>query len=126
METKKPDNQNIVINLFKLKGAGVMNIQGKTEKKKCVIIPIEDNGLFSNDNGVFLDIIAFGVEPNEYGNTHLVKKSLSKAERESMTDEQQREMPILGNVRSIKKTSVADAADSRPTLMPEDDDYLSF
>lgn len=39
-------NFNGKLNLLKLKRAGVMQIQGRTEVLRCLVIPIEDNNIF--------------------------------------------------------------------------------
>jgi hypothetical protein len=67
---------------------------------ECLIIPIEQNKLFVGEKGVYLDFIGFEIrEPKEGSkDTHIVKQSLSKEERESMTDEELKAMPILGNL----------------------------
>lgn len=67
---------------------------------ECLIIPIEKNKLFIGEKGVYLDLVAFEItnKKNDSKDTHLIKQSLSKEERELMTDEAIKAMPILGNL----------------------------
>lgn len=76
---------------------------GKTGPVECLVIPIEVNKLFIGEKGVYLDLIAFEIDPSkrnvEGKDTHLIKQSFSKEIREKMTEEQLKELPILGNLQ---------------------------
>lgn len=86
------------INLAALKNAAIIK-SGKNKDVDCLIIPIEQNNLFVSDKGaVYLDLYGFeNKEVGKYGDTHMIKQSLSKEKREAMTEEEQKAMPILGN-----------------------------
>ena len=71
-------NQSIKINLSKLQDAKLVNLTGKTETKQCLVIPIENSGLFVGEKGVYLNCSAFELHEQKYGQTHLVKLSLEK------------------------------------------------
>ena len=91
-------NYNLTIALTKLKGAKVMEIQGKTCTKTCVVIPIDNeegtvrdsyegkiDGLPTTKplNDVQLHLTAFEFREKKYGQTHGIKASFSKQRMES-------------------------------------------
>ena len=130
------NNLNISVNLLKLKAA-VMGVKGKDKVKKCVVIPIEDNDLFSkvDDNGkvsVFLNLTAWeNRETSQYGDTHMVKQSHSKEWNEAHTDEDRRKEPILGNARpviekTIESVNVPNAEVEPMPFKGEGEDDLPF
>lgn len=103
-------NYNLTIALTKLKGAKVMEIQGKT----CVVIPIDNeegtvrdsyegkiDGLPTTKplNDVQLHLTAFEFREKKYGQTHGIKASFSKQRMERMTEEELRSMPFVGNMK---------------------------
>ena len=81
-------------------------VKGSKEKIKCIVLPIEKNNFFlSKEGNCYLDIIAFKrkepLKNDETGaleQTHLLKQSLPKTVRESMTESQKLEQPIIGNM----------------------------
>lgn len=78
-------------------------MEGKTEGEVVLCIPIKLNKLFlSEKRNVYLDIVGFEYKDNsdsKYPNTHILKQSFSKDELSAMTDEQKKELPIIGNAR---------------------------
>lgn len=121
------NNLNVSINLLKMKAA-VMGIKGKTGVKKCVVIPIEDNDLYSKvtDSGevsVYLNLTCWeNREKSQFGDTHMVKQSHTQEWNESHTQEQKREEPILGNARPVVERTV----DQVNVPMAETDEPLPF
>lgn len=116
-------NYNLTIALTKLKGAKVMEIQGKTCTKTCVVIPIDNeegtvrdsyegkiDGLPTTKplNDVQLHLTAFEFREKKYGQTHGIKASFSKKRMESMAEDELRAMPFVGN---MKPWAVADDDD---------------
>ena len=98
-------NFNVSINLLKLKAA-IMAVQGKEKVKKCLVIPIEDNDLYSrvSEDGkvsVYLSLSCWENRQSKYGDTHLVKQSHSKEWNDSHSEEERQGEPILGNARPI-------------------------
>lgn len=87
------------INLAMLTGS-VKKMKGKSGEIDCLVIPIELNHLFKGEKGIYLDIIAFELEKKnaDQKDTHLIKQSLNKEVRESMSEEALKAMPILGNL----------------------------
>lgn len=90
---------------------------------ECLVIPIEKNKLFVGEKGIYLDIVGFEVkEPKKDSkDTHILKQSFNKEEREKMSDEVLKSMPILGNMRIWEGTMEAEAI-SPMTIEPETDD----
>lgn len=119
------ENYGIKVNALKYQNSGIMNIKGRTGTKRCLVVPIEENHLFvsANDDGspkaVYLDLNAFALREPKYDQTHLVKQSLPKDVRESMTKEQLDAMPILGGMKTFDNTPVnAAAACDAPFVQP--------
>ena len=96
-------NYNIEIDLLKLKGAKVADVQGKTQTKKCVCVPIDNSTGTVTDayitrdqetgkrvevkkKGVRLNLIAYEMQRKERGQSHLVKPSLSKEAMEQLPE----------------------------------------
>ena len=71
-------NYSIKLDLLKIRGAFRHTLKGKTEKD-CIIIPIQDAGLYVGAKGVYLNIKAWeNRNYNSYGETHGLKQNLSK------------------------------------------------
>ena len=123
------DNYGIHFNALKYVNSGVLNIKGRSETKRCLVVPIEDNHLFEsvNEDGspkaVYLDLNAFALREPKYEQTHIVKQSLPKDVRESMTKEQLDAMPILGGLKPLNNTLAnATAIDNAPFAQPMDNE----
>ena len=107
-------NFNLTIALDKLKGAKIMDIEGKTCTKRCIVIPIDNdegtiidsyegriNGLptLKPLDNVQLHLTAFEFREKKYGQTHGIKASFSQKRVERMTEEELRGMPFIGNMK---------------------------
>ena len=114
-------NYSISINLSRLAGAVFTNLKGKTATKRCLVIPIDDAGLYAGEKGIYLDLVAYEQRDAKYGNTHLVKRSISKAEREAMTDEQRRAVPILGYMKELKPAAMQPTTEMQGAQFVSDD-----
>lgn len=107
-------NYNLRIALTKIKGAKVMDIEGKTCTKRCVVIPIDSeegtvqdsyeckiDGLpttkFLSD--VMLNLTAFDFKEKKYGQSHGIKASFSKKKLERTSEEELKAMPFVGNMK---------------------------
>lgn len=107
-------NYNLRIALTKIKGAKVMDIEGKTCTKRCVVIPIDSeegtvqdsyegkiDGLpttkFLSD--VMLNLTAFEFKEKKYGQSHGIKASFSKKKLERTSEEELKAMPFVGNMK---------------------------
>lgn len=76
-------------------------ITGELGPVECVVIPVEKNKLFVGKNGVYLDLIAFEItnKKSESKDTHLLKQSFSKEIREAMSEQELKDLPILGGLQ---------------------------
>lgn len=90
------------INLMQLHAVRKM-ITGTAGPIECLVIPIAKNLLFVGEKGVYLDLIAFEVDPAKRAadskDTHLIKQSFSKEVRTAMGEEGLKQLPILGNLQ---------------------------
>lgn len=121
------------LNLLKLKRAGIMQIQGRTEVLRCLVVPIEDNSIFvtTDDNNqpkaAYLDLTAWELKNPKYDETHMIKQSLPKEVREKMTDEEKKAMPILGGLKPLifESQNAASSCDA-PFAQTQNLDDLPF
>lgn len=93
------NNISTKINLAGLKNATIIKL-GKNKDVDCIVIPIAENHLYrSEKNAVYLDLQGFEYKSQKADSkdTHLVKQSLPKEAFSKMTDDEKKEMPILGN-----------------------------
>lgn len=103
-------NFGIKIDLAKLNGVGVTELQGQYGLVRCVVIPVEANHIFVGQKGVYLDLCAFEMKNPQYEATHTIKQSLPKAVRDSMTEEQRKALPIVGDLKPLGNNNGAQAA----------------
>ncbi len=96
-------NFGIKIDLLKLKGAFMRNLKGQTATKRCLIIPVDDcDGIFLGEKGCYLNLTAIEMQNPQFNDTHYIKPDLPKEQREAMTPEEQKAVPILGGLHAIK------------------------
>lgn len=95
-------NYRIKIDLLKLKGAFVHDLQGKAATKRCIIIPVDADGVFLGEKGCYLNTVAFEMKEPRYNDTHFVKADIPRERRESMTDDERNAMPIIGGLHAIE------------------------
>lgn len=127
------ENLDIKLNALKFQNAGVMSVKGRTQTKRCLVIPIEDNHFFVSANAdgtpkaVYMDLVAYALREPKYDQTHLVKQSLSKEVREQITEEQIKGMPILGGAKLFNNTPInqVDTCNA-PFMQSGNDDDLPF
>lgn len=94
-------NYLLNINLLKLKGAFVANLNGTNERKTCLCIPISESDMAAGEKGVYLDLNAYEVSENQFGQSHLLKQRLAKAKYESLSPAERDKLPIIGNMKKI-------------------------
>jgi hypothetical protein len=98
-------NFSIRHDLLQVKGAFVTNIKGKTETKRCLCIPIdEESGLILGEKGCYLNTVAIEMREQKYVDTHCIKVDFPKEVKEKMTEEELRATPIIGGLHAIVKT----------------------
>lgn len=127
------ENLNIDIDLLKLANTGVVTLEGKSGKKKCIVIPIEDNDIFvsADEQGrakaAYMHLTAWKSREERYGQTHYVKQSFSKEFREAHADMEK--SPILGNgspVQTKDNNAAQTVAAPEVAVSVNNDDDLPF
>lgn len=97
-------NFGIKIDCLKIKGAFLRNLQGKTSTKRCLIIPVDEcDGMFLGEKGCYLNLTAIEMQEPKYSDTHCIKPDIPREQREAMTEEEQRNIPILGGMHAIER-----------------------
>lgn len=72
------------------------------EPIECLVLPINQNHLFKSEKGnIYIDLVCYELKSKTDDNkdTHIIKQSLPKEVYDSMTDEQKRQVPIIGSMR---------------------------
>lgn len=109
-------NFNIQVDLTKLPGARVMDIQGNKSTRQCVVIPIDNHvgtiadGYLAKDpqtglpttkffSEVKLSMVAIEYKQKKHGISHGLKPSFSQEYQERMTEDQLYNTPWLGTVK---------------------------
>ena len=87
------------VNLAALKHV-MMEKKGQSGMVRGVFIPVKANHLFESEKtgAVYLDMISFDLKEVKDDQSHLTKQSLPKEVREKMTEEEQKEQPIIGGL----------------------------
>lgn len=96
-------NFSIKLDLLKVAGAFLTNFKGRTQTKRCLVIPFDDSGMYLGQKGLYLDLTAIELREPQYQDTHCIKQSLPKEVFEQLTDEQKQQLPILGGLRPIER-----------------------
>ncbi len=119
-------NYGIKIDLLKLKGAFMRNLQGKTATKRCLIIPVDDcDGVYLGEKGCYLNMTAIEMREPRYNDTHCIKPDIPKEQREAMTEEQRNAVPILGGLHAIEvqpAQMTVNGTLGQSAFAPDDDD----
>ena len=128
-------NYNLKVYLDLLPGAKVRNIEGKSgQTRRCVCIPIDNEAgtvidgyrKFSHQLGgettvslkhIELRLTAFESTRQEFS-SHYFKCDVSKEMLERMTEEEQRNRPIVGNMQAWAAKGV-----QKPAQAKEEDDW---
>lgn len=120
------DNFSIKMNLLKIKGAFLTNLKGKTETKRCLIIPVDDAGLFVGEKGCYLDAVAIAMNEPKYSETHCLKQSLEKERYEAMSEEERKAQPIIGVMKPLKRQEAEVTGQMDGSQALENNDDLPF
>ena len=94
-------NFGIKIDLAKLSGVAVTDLQGQNGLVRCVVIPVAANHIFEGQKGIYLDLCAFEMKNPQYEATHTLKQSLPKAVRDAMSEQERNNQPILGDLKPL-------------------------
>ena len=111
-----------------MKNSFVTNLKGKAATKRCLVIPIDDSGVYLGEKGVYLNLTAVEMREQRYGDTHVLKQSLAKEVYQAMSEEERMAQPIFGALKPIESqqrqmevTQTTNAAEA-----VEDPDDLPF
>jgi hypothetical protein len=86
-------NGTVNIHLNKLKDTSVVDVRGR----KCVVIPVDDNGIYISEKGtIVLSYFMSKLPEEKWGKTHMLKRKLTKDEYKSWTKEQKDNNPVAG------------------------------
>lgn len=96
------------IDLKKVRKSFIYEIQGKASKVKCLCIPLTELYVGKpNDKGevsVYIDLdIIDRKDISQYGDTHLIKQKLPKAIYDSLSEDEKKSIPIIGNAKELHK-----------------------
>lgn len=119
-------NFSIKTDLLKLKGSFLTNLKGKTATKRCLVIPIDDSGLFLGEKGVYLNLTAIEMREERYGDTHVLKQSFPKEVYQAMTEDERNSQPIFGSLKPLspappKEMPVTQTTDAATAVEEPDD-----
>ena len=120
-------------NLLKFKNSCIVSVKGKSETKRGVFIPIDDNNLFIsadenlNPKGAYIDFTAWeNQQPGKYGDTHSIRQSLAKEVRERMTDDELKAVPYFGNMKPYTLENAAKTVEAPSAQVDEGLEDLPF
>lgn len=121
-------NFGIKIDLLKLKNSFVTNLKGKAATKRCLVIPIDDSGVYLGKKGVYLNLTAVEMREQRYGDTHVLKQSLAKEVYQAMSEEERMAQPIFGALKPIESQQwqMEVTQTTNATEAVEDPDDLPF
>ena len=110
-------NYKVKLDLAKLCNAQVVDVQGK----KCVVIPVDDNGIFlSQKGGIYLDLVARENTEPKYGQTHYIKRNVSKKTFAEMTNDARDSVKnIVGNLAPFEFENNYGTASNPVTPQPQ-------
>lgn len=96
-------NYGIKLDLLKLQGAFLTNLQGKTATKRCLVIPIEGSDLYLGEKGLYVDLTALELKERKYSDTHFLKINVSRERYDAMSEDERKAIPILGGMHPLEK-----------------------
>lgn len=109
------DSGTISIHLSKLNDVSVVDVRGK----KCVVIPVEENGIYISPKGtIVLSYFMSKMFEEKYGNTHVLKRKLTKEEYKNSTAEERKRTPDGGYFSPYRGMSANNASQPAQTPRP--------
>lgn len=118
-------NLDSKLNLKSIKGSFVADIKGKTKTERCICIPINNTGLDAKGDKVWLYATIYELrETSKYGATHSIKQSMPKDVYETMTEDERKTIPFLGDAKPIKGEVKVDV--QSPIVMDDNNDDMPF
>lgn len=127
MEQNKK-NLLVSVQLTRLNRVGRIMLKDRNGSQiDCLAIPINLNNLsVSETNEVYLNMVAWESDKLKNEQTHLLKQSLPKDIVDNMSEDEKKQMPILGNVKPLKKKEKEMKIYSVATVETVESDDLPF
>lgn len=94
-------NYSIKLDLLKVKNVSLVNLTGKTATKQCIVIPVEDAGLYVGEKGVYLNLTAIELKEPKHEQSHMIKPNIETEVFAAMSQEQKDGIPIIGNMKPL-------------------------
>lgn len=100
-------NYTAKLDLLRIHGASVHPIKGAKETKNCLIIPLDDSGLYAGQKGVYLNVSVFERKgPAQYGDwTHSIRLNVDGEIYKSMTDDEKKAIGTAVFFHPLKKVN---------------------
>ncbi len=130
-------NFSVKINLLRLHKAGIINIQGKTGVKRCVVIPVDDNDIFigmteNKPKSAYINAMMWEnrnpdthlPEDDSFGNSHRLRLEVGKDMREKLTQDELKAMQVIFGNASVFKSTQGNI--NVPTVNVSDNDDMPF
>lgn len=95
-------NYNIKLNLSKL-SSFVAAIKGKTTTKKCLCIPLDSNGIYVGEKGIYLELTAVELHTQNFGQSHFIRVSLPKEAYQQLSEDEKKNIAIVGNMKVMER-----------------------
>jgi len=112
------------LNLSGLKSVITTRTNQNGDKIEGLFIPIDANNLFRGEKGVYLDLTHMPLkEVGKDGrkDTHLVKQNLPKEVYDTLSEEEKKELPIIGNTIVWNSSNHVGNAPAPVEIKEEDD-----
>lgn len=110
------------MNLLKLPGACFINAKSGNRTTRGLFVPIDGNvALYEGSKGLYLKFTVKEYKDGpegHFGNTHNIRVSVDRSVYDSMSDEQRRALPFIGEMSPLKLETRHDA----PVVQVETDD----
>lgn len=96
------DKLTTKINLMNIPGAVKMALPAQDGSNvECLVIPINNGYLFNGEKGVYMNTVTAQRKTPSYGWTHSVKISATTEFYKTLTDEQRKAIPFIGDAKPM-------------------------
>jgi len=110
----------IKIDITKLQGALVMDVQGRREKRQCLVITT-DHFYKGKDGALYLNFTGYEDESRSYGRIYSLKQNLSKEEYDRLKAEG-KQTPYVGDIKEWPTSAEQSAPAPSPSAYYDEDD----
>lgn len=107
------------IDLMKIPGAVLIPLgTADGSAVECLCIPVNNGYLFNGEKGVYMNTVTTERRSPSYGWTHSVKISATTEFYKTLTDEQRKAIPFIGDAKPMESGGSATPATHIPQLNP--------